>query len=113
MVERKEPAAVGRLAVGEEGAGGDGQRRRWRGGAGRVVRRSGEKRGSGSTYQRVRYLLRDWFDILKRVGIDYKTNSLFLAQWLKHSEITARLWVRAPARAYFLATRIFLVALVQ
>ena len=99
--------------MGEEGAGSGGRRRRWRGGAGRVVRRSGEKRGSGSTYQRVLCLLRDWFDILKRVGIDYKTNSLFLAQWSKHSEISSRSWVRAPARAYFLATRIFLVAWVQ
>ena len=53
------------------------------------------------------------FDILKRVGIEYKTNNLFLAQWSKHSDISARSWVRAPACAYFLATRIFLVAWVQ
>ena len=75
--ERKEPAAVGRPAVGEEGAGNGGRRRRWRGGAGRVETRRGEN--IGSTYQRVLCLLREWFDILKMVGIDYKTNSLFLA----------------------------------
>ena len=77
---------------------GEEERVKWRGGVG----------------ERVGPLVSKFcFDILKRVGIEYKTNNLFLAQWSKHSEISAQSWVFAPARAYFLDTRIFLVAWVQ
>ena len=46
-----------------------------------MERRSGssgeeEWRGGG-----VGPIVSEWFDILKRVGIEYKTSNLFLAQW--------------------------------
>ena len=68
--------------MGEEGAGGGGEagggrgrsRQRWA--APSMERRSGSSGEEKWGKERERV---DWFDILKRVGIDYKTNSLFLA----------------------------------